>query len=86
VGGGDSVQGRVEAIRGASTAGRAGGHGAGAGVASCPARLVLGIDREEEKVRGKGAERRVPRGSETMSGRWAGGFGGLKCTGGLAVW
>jgi hypothetical protein len=35
---------------------------------------VLGIDREEEKVRGEGADWRVPRGSETrreMKGRRA---------------
>jgi hypothetical protein len=54
-----------------------------------PPRLVLGIDREEEKVRGKGADRRVPRGSETrrkMKGRRAGWLWWAERVGGLAVW
>jgi uncharacterized spore protein YtfJ len=60
VGGEDPIQGHAASIRCARAAGRGGGHGAGAGIAPCPARLVLGIDREDEKVRGKGADRLGP--------------------------
>jgi hypothetical protein len=66
-GGEDSIQGRVEAIRGTSTAGRAGGHGAGACVApaSRPPRCVTGI----RQGRGKGARERGLTGRSRVAAR-----------------
>jgi hypothetical protein len=70
VGGEDPIQGHAESIRGTSTSGRGRPWLASAmgGRRGLPCLARHGIDREEEKVRGKGADRRVPRGSEGRGG------------------
>jgi hypothetical protein len=77
MGGWDSVQGRVEAIRWRSAAGRRPWLASAMGPARlAPARVTVGKkERQGEEIR---SGRWGPRGRETMSGRWAGGFGGLK--------
>jgi hypothetical protein len=58
------------------------GHGAGA-ARPCVASRWGKKERQGEEIR---SDRWGPRGRESMSGRWAGGFGGLKGVDGLAVW
>jgi hypothetical protein len=84
----DSIQGVAwPSSRAPAQQGRGGGHGAGAGVApaSRPPHGASQEDREGRKEIRLVADRRVPHVSETMSGRWAGGFGGLKGAGGLRL-